>query len=79
MLVRVINISRNASKPSPVCTVLGTQQEDVEDLVEKLTELVSMMSSTMCLRQEFREEAHRHSPVLRYVDDLGWPGLGVVR
>lgn len=59
--------------------VLGTQQQDVEDLVEKLTELVPVMSSTLCLRQDFREETHRHSPMLKYVEELSWPGLGVVR
>lgn len=66
---------------SPLLTaaVLGTQQGDVDDLVEKLSELVPMMSSTMCLRQDFREETHRHSPLLAYVEDLSWPGLGAVR
>ncbi|KAG8006657.1 Pyridoxal-dependent decarboxylase domain-containing protein 1 [Nibea albiflora] len=66
---------------SPLLTaaVLGTQQQDVDDLVEKLSELVPVMSSTMCLRQDFREETHRHTPSLVYVDDLTWPGLGVVR
>uniref|UniRef100_A0A667XGX7 Pyridoxal-dependent decarboxylase domain-containing protein 1 n=1 Tax=Myripristis murdjan TaxID=586833 RepID=A0A667XGX7_9TELE len=66
---------------SPLLTaaVLGTQQKDVEALVERLSELVSVLSSTMCLRQDFREETHRHSPSLRYIEDLSWPGLGVVR
>uniref|UniRef100_A0A8P4GHM1 Pyridoxal-dependent decarboxylase domain-containing protein 1 n=1 Tax=Dicentrarchus labrax TaxID=13489 RepID=A0A8P4GHM1_DICLA len=66
---------------SPLLTaaVLGTQQGDVEDLVEKLSELVPVMSSTMCLRQDFREETHRHSPSLIYVEELSWPGLGAVR
>ncbi|XP_071765949.2 pyridoxal-dependent decarboxylase domain-containing protein 1 [Centroberyx gerrardi] len=66
---------------SPLLTaaVLGTQQGDVEAMVERLSELVSVLSSTMCLRQDFREEAHRHSPSLRYVEDLSWPGLGAVR
>ncbi|XP_035510073.1 pyridoxal-dependent decarboxylase domain-containing protein 1 [Morone saxatilis] len=66
---------------SPLLTaaVLGTQQGDVEDLVEKLSELVPVMSSTMSLRQDFREETHRHSPSLIYVEELSWPGLGAVR
>ncbi|XP_067427146.1 pyridoxal-dependent decarboxylase domain-containing protein 1 isoform X1 [Thunnus thynnus] len=66
---------------SPLLTaaVLGTQQEDVEDLVEKLLELVPVMSSTMSLRQDFREETHRHSPSLRYMEELSWPGLGAVQ
>ncbi|KAM9392970.1 pyridoxal-dependent decarboxylase domain-containing protein 1 isoform 2-T3 [Pholidichthys leucotaenia] len=66
---------------SPLVTaaVLGTQHEDVEDLVEKLSELVPVMNSTMCLRQDFREETHRHSPSLRYIEELSWPGLGAVQ
>ncbi|XP_030581433.1 pyridoxal-dependent decarboxylase domain-containing protein 1 isoform X1 [Archocentrus centrarchus] len=66
---------------SPLLTaaVLGTQQEDVESLVDKLTELVPVMSSTMSLRQDFREETHRHSPSLRYIEELSWSGLGVIR
>ncbi|XP_071357468.1 pyridoxal-dependent decarboxylase domain-containing protein 1 isoform X3 [Trachinotus anak] len=66
---------------SPLLTaaVLGTQQQDVEDLVEKLMELVPVMSSTMCLRQDFREETHRHAALLTYIEELSWPGLGAVR
>ncbi|XP_041826560.1 pyridoxal-dependent decarboxylase domain-containing protein 1 isoform X2 [Melanotaenia boesemani] len=66
---------------SPLLTaaVLGTQQEDVEDMVEKLTELVPMMISTMSLRQDFREAIHRCSPLLRYIEEPSWPGLGAVR
>uniref|UniRef100_A0A672ZWS4 Pyridoxal-dependent decarboxylase domain-containing protein 1 n=1 Tax=Sphaeramia orbicularis TaxID=375764 RepID=A0A672ZWS4_9TELE len=66
---------------SPLLTaaVLGTQHEDVTELVEKLSELVPVMSSTMCLRQDFREEIHRHPAVLRYVEDMSWPGLGAVQ
>ncbi|XP_068452195.1 pyridoxal-dependent decarboxylase domain-containing protein 1 isoform X2 [Clinocottus analis] len=66
---------------SPLLTaaVLGTQEENVEDLMEKLSELVPAMCSTMCLRQDFREETHRHSPSLAYIEQLSWPGLGAVR
>ncbi|KAI3359392.1 hypothetical protein L3Q82_002894 [Scortum barcoo] len=66
---------------SPLLTaaVLGTQEGDVEALVEKLSELLPVMSSTMCLRQDFREETHRHSPSLTYIEELSWPGLGAVR
>nr|XP_046272591.1 pyridoxal-dependent decarboxylase domain-containing protein 1 isoform X2 [Scatophagus argus] len=66
---------------SPLLTaaVLGTQQEDIEVLVEKLSELVPLMSSTMCFRQDFREETHRHSPSLIYMEELNWPGLGALR
>uniref|UniRef100_A0A8D0DAE0 Pyridoxal-dependent decarboxylase domain-containing protein 1 n=1 Tax=Sander lucioperca TaxID=283035 RepID=A0A8D0DAE0_SANLU len=63
---------------SPLLTaaVLGTQQENIEELAEKLAQLLPVMCSTMCLRQDFREETHRHSPSLAYIQDLSWPGLG---
>uniref|UniRef100_A0A8C9ZUR4 Pyridoxal-dependent decarboxylase domain-containing protein 1 n=1 Tax=Sander lucioperca TaxID=283035 RepID=A0A8C9ZUR4_SANLU len=66
---------------SPLLTaaVLGTQQENIEELAEKLAQLLPVMCSTMCLRQDFREETHRHSPSLAYIQDLSWPGLGAVR
>uniref|UniRef100_A0AAQ6AI67 Pyridoxal-dependent decarboxylase domain-containing protein 1 n=1 Tax=Amphiprion ocellaris TaxID=80972 RepID=A0AAQ6AI67_AMPOC len=66
---------------SPLVTaaVLGTQQEDVEDLVVKLMEVVPVMDSTLCLIQDFREQTHRHSPSLRYIEEHSWPGLGAVR
>lgn len=66
---------------SPLLTaaVLGTQQEDVDELVQKLLELVPMMSSTMSLRQDFREQSHRRAPFLTYIEELSWPGLGAVR
>lgn len=54
-------------------------QEDVDSLAEKLADLVSVMSSTWCLRPDFKEETHRRSSWLRYVEDLSWPGLGAVR
>jgi len=63
----------------PFHTLQGTQQEDVEDMLEKLVELVPLMTSTMSLRQDFREEIHRHSPSLTYIEELSWPGLGAVR
>lgn len=61
------------------CAVLGTEQEDIDRLVEKLSELVSVISSTLNLRQDFREEIRQHSPSLVYVEELSWPGLGAVR
>ncbi|XP_054615055.1 pyridoxal-dependent decarboxylase domain-containing protein 1 isoform X4 [Dunckerocampus dactyliophorus] len=66
---------------SPLLTAaaLGTQEKDVEDLVEKLSELVPMMTSTMCFRQDFKEETNRHSPYLRYIEEVSWPGLGAIR
>ncbi|CAJ1075372.1 LOW QUALITY PROTEIN: pyridoxal-dependent decarboxylase domain-containing protein 1 [Xyrichtys novacula] len=66
---------------SPLLTAadLGTQLEDIESLVEKLSELVRLMSSTTALRMDFRREIQQHTPTLTYVEDLGWPGLGSVR
>lgn len=61
------------------CPVLGTEQEDIDRLVEKLSELVPVISSTLSLRQDFREEIRQHSPSLIYVEELSWPGLGAVR
>ncbi|KAJ7989638.1 hypothetical protein DPEC_G00306610 [Dallia pectoralis] len=65
---------------SPLMTaaVLGTQCCDVDLLVEQLTELVPVLSCTLRLRQDFREEVYRHS-ALSYIQDLSWPGLGAVR
>lgn len=68
-----------ATKVFSPCPVLGTEREDIDRLVEKLSELVSVISSTLTLRQDFREEIRRHSPSLIYVEELSWPGLGVVR
>ncbi|KAL0993230.1 hypothetical protein UPYG_G00104940 [Umbra pygmaea] len=65
---------------SPLMTaaVLGTQLCDVDVLVERLNELVPVLSCTLRLRQDFKEEVYRHSS-LSYVQDLSWPGLGAVR
>uniref|UniRef100_A0A3P9ANL7 Pyridoxal-dependent decarboxylase domain-containing protein 1 n=1 Tax=Esox lucius TaxID=8010 RepID=A0A3P9ANL7_ESOLU len=65
---------------SPLMTaaVLRTQCCDVDLLVEQLTELVPILSCTLRLRQDFREEVYRHS-ALSYIQDLSWPGLGAVR
>uniref|UniRef100_A0A8C4ZLQ6 Pyridoxal-dependent decarboxylase domain-containing protein 1 n=1 Tax=Gadus morhua TaxID=8049 RepID=A0A8C4ZLQ6_GADMO len=57
---------------------LGTQASDVEVLVEKLLELVPVLSSTLRLREEFRREVQRHSPFLSLMEDLAWPGLDVL-
>ncbi|XP_077390077.1 pyridoxal-dependent decarboxylase domain-containing protein 1 isoform X2 [Festucalex cinctus] len=66
---------------SPLLTAadLGTQPEDVDNLVKKLLELVPMMTATMSFRQDFIEETHQRSPYLRYIEELSWPGLGAVR
>ena len=47
--------------------------------MEKLQELVPVLSSTLRLREEFRREVQRHSPFLSLMEDLAWPGLGTLR
>ncbi|KAK7938575.1 hypothetical protein WMY93_001901 [Mugilogobius chulae] len=66
---------------SPLLTaaVLGTQPEDVQRLVDTLTDLLPLLSSTVTLRQDFREQALTHRPVLTYLEERGWAGLGAVR
>ncbi|KAJ8246031.1 hypothetical protein GJAV_G00262910 [Gymnothorax javanicus] len=64
--------------PLMTAAVLGTREEDVDTLVEKLGEMVPILSSTLRLRQDFREEVYRHSAVT-YIDDPAWPGLGAIR
>ncbi|KAJ0058434.1 hypothetical protein NL108_014640, partial [Boleophthalmus pectinirostris] len=66
---------------SPLLTaaVLGTQAEDVQELVDRLAELLPLLSSTVALRQDFREQALRHRPLLTYLEERGWAGLGAVR
>lgn len=64
--------------PLMTAAALGTQCVDVEALVERLAETVPLLSSTLCLRQDFREEVNRHAS-LSYIDIHTWPGLGAVR
>ncbi|KAI1896042.1 hypothetical protein AGOR_G00090730 [Albula goreensis] len=64
--------------PLMTAAVQGTQEADVDALVQKLGEMVPLLSSTLRLRQDFREEAYRHA-ALTYIEDLSWPGLGVIR
>ncbi|XP_058891558.1 pyridoxal-dependent decarboxylase domain-containing protein 1-like isoform X1 [Acipenser ruthenus] len=65
---------------SPLMTaaVLGTKDEDVDMLAERLQEKIPVLISTLRLREEFREEVHR-TAALTYIEDLSWPGLGTVR
>ncbi|XP_073795663.1 pyridoxal-dependent decarboxylase domain-containing protein 1 isoform X7 [Danio rerio] len=65
---------------SPLMTAaaLGTQENDVAALVEKLAEMIPLLCCTLRLRQDFRDEVLQQAS-LSYIEDLNWPGLGVVR
>ncbi|XP_056143133.1 pyridoxal-dependent decarboxylase domain-containing protein 1 [Lampris incognitus] len=65
--------------PLMAAGVQETQYGDVEALMERLSELVPVLSSTLRLRQDFKVEANRHFPFLSYIEDLSWPGLGAFR
>ncbi|XP_065589059.1 pyridoxal-dependent decarboxylase domain-containing protein 1 isoform X3 [Cyrtonyx montezumae] len=65
---------------SPLMTsaVLGTEIQDVDQLVNCLKMKLPVLTSTLQLREEFEQEVRRTVGLL-YVEDLSWPGLGVVR
>ncbi|XP_060116608.1 pyridoxal-dependent decarboxylase domain-containing protein 1-like [Heteronotia binoei] len=65
---------------SPLMTsaVLGTEVQDVDQLVDCLKMKVPVLTCTLQLRDEFEQEVKR-TVGLSYVEDIGWPGLGVVR
>ncbi|NWJ05837.1 PDXD1 protein, partial [Crypturellus undulatus] len=65
---------------SPLMTsaVLGTEIQDVDQLVDCLKMKIPILTSTLQLREEFEQEVKR-TVGLVYIEDLSWPGLGVVR
>ncbi|XP_049624239.1 pyridoxal-dependent decarboxylase domain-containing protein 1 isoform X2 [Suncus etruscus] len=65
---------------SPLVTaaVLGTQADDVDRLVGCIEHRLPLLTCTLRLRAEFRQEVMA-TPGLCYVDDPNWPGIGVVR
>ncbi|XP_054848984.1 pyridoxal-dependent decarboxylase domain-containing protein 1 isoform X2 [Eublepharis macularius] len=65
---------------SPLMTsaVLGTEVQDVDQLVDCLKMKVPVLTCTLQLRDEFEQEVKR-TVGLSYVEDISWPGLGVVR
>ncbi|KFW07299.1 Pyridoxal-dependent decarboxylase domain-containing protein 1, partial [Eurypyga helias] len=65
---------------SPLMTsaVLGTEIQDVDQLVDCLKMKIPVLTSTLQLREEFEQEVRRTVGLL-YIEDLNWPGLGVVR
>ncbi|KAF2976781.1 hypothetical protein EK904_009308 [Melospiza melodia maxima] len=58
--------------------VLGTEIQDIDHLVDCLKMKIPVLTSTLQLREEFEQEVRRTVSLL-YIEDLGWPGLGVVR
>lgn len=58
--------------------VLGTEIQDVDQLVDCLKMKIPVLTSTLQLREEFEQEVRRTVGLL-YIEDLSWPGLGVVR
>uniref|UniRef100_A0A8C2H661 Pyridoxal-dependent decarboxylase domain-containing protein 1 n=1 Tax=Cyprinus carpio TaxID=7962 RepID=A0A8C2H661_CYPCA len=65
---------------SPLMTAaaLGTQENDVAALVEKLGEMIPVLSCTLRFRQDFKDEVLQQAS-LSYIEDQSWPGLGGVR
>uniref|UniRef100_A0A8C2BL64 Pyridoxal-dependent decarboxylase domain-containing protein 1 n=1 Tax=Cyprinus carpio TaxID=7962 RepID=A0A8C2BL64_CYPCA len=65
---------------SPLMTAaaLGTQENDVAALVEKLGEMIPVLSCTLRFRQDFKDEVLQKAS-LSYIEDQSWPGLGGVR
>lgn len=61
-----------------VFVALGTQENDVAALVEKLGEMIPVLCCTLRFRQDFKDEVLQQAS-LSYIEDLSWPGLGVVR
>nr|XP_054098558.1 pyridoxal-dependent decarboxylase domain-containing protein 1 isoform X3 [Callithrix jacchus]XP_054098559.1 pyridoxal-dependent decarboxylase domain-containing protein 1 isoform X3 [Callithrix jacchus] len=59
-------------------TVLGTRGEDVDQLVACIQSKLPVLSCTLQLREEFKQEVEGTAGLL-YVDDPNWPGIGVVR
>nr|XP_025711387.1 pyridoxal-dependent decarboxylase domain-containing protein 1 isoform X2 [Callorhinus ursinus] len=65
---------------SPLMTaaVLGTRGEDVDQLVACIQSKLPVLTCTLQLREEFKQEVTAAAGLL-HVDDPNWPGIGVVR
>ncbi|XP_055978346.1 pyridoxal-dependent decarboxylase domain-containing protein 1 isoform X2 [Sorex fumeus] len=64
--------------PLTTAAVLGTRVDDVDRLVGCIETELPLLSCTLRLREEFRQEVEATASLL-YVDDPNWPGIGVVR
>ncbi|KAK2494750.1 hypothetical protein MC885_001985, partial [Smutsia gigantea] len=65
---------------SPLLTaaVLGTRGEDVDELVACLRSKLPVLTCTLQLREEFKQEVTGTAGLL-HVEDPNWPGIGAVR
>uniref|UniRef100_A0A8C0DAC1 Pyridoxal-dependent decarboxylase domain-containing protein 1 n=1 Tax=Balaenoptera musculus TaxID=9771 RepID=A0A8C0DAC1_BALMU len=59
-------------------SVLGTRGEDVDQLAACIQSKLPVLTCTLQLREEFKQEVTATAGLL-YVDDPNWPGIGVVR
>lgn len=59
-------------------SVLGTRGEDVDQLVSCIQSRLPVLTCTLQLREEFKQEVTATAGLL-HVDDPNWPGIGVVR
>lgn len=57
---------------------LGTRGEDVDQLVACIQSQLPILTCTLQLREEFKQEVTAAAGLL-HVDDPNWPGIGVVR
>nr|XP_030739887.1 pyridoxal-dependent decarboxylase domain-containing protein 1 isoform X3 [Globicephala melas] len=64
--------------PLTTAAVLGTRGEDVDQLVACIQSQLPVLTCTLQLREEFKQEVMGTAGLL-YVDDPNWPGIGVVR
>ncbi|XP_025772453.1 pyridoxal-dependent decarboxylase domain-containing protein 1 [Puma concolor] len=64
--------------PLTTAAVLGTRGEDVDQLVACIQSKLPVLTCTLQLREEFKQEVTGTAGLL-YVDDPNWPGIGVVR
>ncbi|KAM9305962.1 pyridoxal-dependent decarboxylase domain-containing protein 1 [Gastrophryne carolinensis] len=64
--------------PLMTSAVLGTNADDVDQLVECIKAKTPVIQNTLQLKEEFRLEVERIS-ALSYVVDYSWPGLGIIR
>ncbi|ELW67676.1 Pyridoxal-dependent decarboxylase domain-containing protein 1 [Tupaia chinensis] len=64
--------------PLMTASVLGTRGEDVDQLVACVQSKLPVLTCTLQLREEFKQEVEATAGLL-YVDDPNWPGIGVVR